>query len=166
MLDPTNVRTYRLLRATAHVSRTLAFVIAQFKWHDTADLRDAMGDTTQADLERLIRELVADEVAEPLIAWAELANYPGGWEAQLGTKTDGVYFSLARYPTCYRRGPWRLTVDVCHGENHEKWGCFDSADQPMRYYHEVVSAVCEAERIAEVLLSDRLKRGPISTTEV
>lgn len=55
------------------------------------------------------------------------------WVAQLGTVDDGVQFHLQYMPTCYRRGPWRLLIEICSGENHHKWGCFDGQDQPMRW---------------------------------
>lgn len=70
----------------------------------------------------------------PLLVWKQngLDNYD---ESQLGTPDDGVLFTLSYWPTCYRRGPWRLLVTVCGGENHRLWGCFDEADQPERNYH-------------------------------
>lgn len=64
-------------------------------------------------------------------------------------------FSLERRPTCYRRGPWRLLVEVASGPGHTKWGCFDEADQPMRYYHNEECAKREAQSIADVLTADR-----------
>lgn len=87
-----------------------------------------------------------------ILQWREIDNY---LEAQLGTATDGVTFTLTHHPTCYRRGPWRLLVEVCSGRNHQKWGCFDAADQPMRYYHLKGNALSEAEAIAAVLWKDR-----------
>src|SRR5687767_9230988 len=68
---------------------------------------------------------------------------------------DGIRFSLEFRPSCYRRGPWRLLIEVCLDENHHRWGCFDDADQPERYYHYEESAKAEAEAIAIVLLKDR-----------
>lgn len=72
---------------------------------------------------------------------------------------DGVRFTLQHLPTCYRRGPYKLLVEVAPGENHEKWGCFDDADQPMRYYHFELNAFEEAQQIAWVLAADREKRS-------
>ena len=71
---------------------------------------------------------------------------------------DGVRFTLQYLPTCYRRGPWKLLVEVANGEGHEKWGCFDDQDQPMRYYHSQWNARTEAQSIANVLSADRSKR--------
>lgn len=80
------------------------------------------------------------------------------YEATLGTETDGVHFSLDFRKTCYRRGPWCLMITVCGGDNHHRWGCFDDADQPTRYYHDHSCAIKEASLIAEVLWADRQKR--------
>ena len=79
--------------------------------------------------------------------------------AQLGVAHDGVRFELTHHPTCYRRGPWKLFIDVCGGENHHKWGCFDSQDQPIRWFHSENCARTEADLIANVLLKDREKYG-------
>ena len=70
-------------------------------------------------------------------------------------KGDGVRFCLGHYPTCYRRGPWRLLVEVAPGPKHLAWGCFDEQDQPMRWYHLEESARREAKAIADVLVRDR-----------
>jgi hypothetical protein len=80
-------------------------------------------------------------------------------EATIGKfeEGDGVRFTLSYYPTCYRRGPFRLLVEVAGGVNHLKWGCFDDQDQPMRWYHLEASAKTEANEIAQVLLNDRSK---------
>lgn len=71
---------------------------------------------------------------------------------------DGVRFTLTQHPTCYRRGPWRLLVEVADGPMHEAWGCFDDQDQPLRYYHKRENALSEAQALADVLLTDRRKR--------
>lgn len=76
-------------------------------------------------------------------------------EAKLGREGDGVLFSLSYYPTCYRRGPWRLLVEVFDGPHHHEWGCFDEADQPMRNFHHRDNALGEAQAIADVLWKDR-----------
>jgi hypothetical protein len=79
---------------------------------------------------------------------AILGDFDGG---------DGVRFSLIAQPTCYRRGVWKLLVEVAPGPMHHAWGCFDQADQPMRYYHLEFCALREAEALAAVLLADRAK---------
>ena len=84
--------------------------------------------------------------------WEPVDNH---FEAQLGAPEDGVSFCLTRHPTCHRRGPWRLLVEVCGGANHYLWGCFDEADQPMRWYHAKEAALSEADAIATVLWRDR-----------
>jgi len=87
-------------------------------------------------------------------------------EAHLGSKSDGVSFCLSYHPTCYRRGPWRLLVEVCHGRHHLDWGCFDDQDQPLRYYHSEETAKAEANALAAVLLKDRLAVGPLEKDHV
>jgi hypothetical protein len=86
----------------------------------------------------------------PLVAY--LGNYPGG---------DGVMFSLEYFATCYRRGKYRLIIEVASGPMHEAWGCFDDQDQPMRYFHKQSNALDEAEQIARILLQGRFDHGPI-----
>lgn len=71
---------------------------------------------------------------------------------------DGVTFTLDHRPTCYRRGPWTLLIEVANGPGHYLWGCFDDADQPERYYHLEDSARAEAQAIADVLWNDRRAR--------
>lgn len=90
----------------------------------------------------------------PVLTWT---NHRSHQEARVGTDGDFVDFCLSGHVTCYRRGPWRLLVTVCGGENHTKWGCFDDADQPTRYYHSEAIAKAEADAIARVLLADRKK---------
>lgn len=88
-----------------------------------------------------------------ILEWKQISNY---WEAELGDfKSDGVRFILMYYLICYRRGQWRLLIEICEGENHYKWGCFDAADQPLRYYHGIDCAKHEAQAIADVLWRDR-----------
>lgn len=74
-------------------------------------------------------------------------------------KGDGVRISLQLQPTCYRRGPWVMMVEVANGPKHHLWGCFDEADQPTRYYHHEASALNEAGALLKVLLEDRLAHG-------
>lgn len=80
-------------------------------------------------------------------------------EATLGTwPDDGVRFSIAHQPSNYRRGPFKLLIEMCLGSNHYKWGCFDFQDQPIRYFHKLENLKSEAELIARVLLKDRAKK--------
>lgn len=76
--------------------------------------------------------------------------------ATLGEPLDGVTFYLTHYPTCYRRGKWRLMVDIHGGPGHHKWGCFDEQDQPLRNYHNKECLLQEADSIARVMILDRL----------
>lgn len=74
---------------------------------------------------------------------SHLGDFDGG---------DGVRFSVMHMPTCYRRGPWRLLIEV---EDRERtWGCFDSQDEPMRWYHSFDRLKEEAQAIADVLVAD------------
>ena len=84
-------------------------------------------------------------------------------EALLGDPAagDGVMFYLEHQPTCYRRGPWRLIVEVAGGPHHHDWGCLDDADQPERNYHSEHAARSEAQALADVLLKDRLAKGEL-----
>lgn len=83
---------------------------------------------------------------------------PYGPEAILGNfdGDDGVRFSLMDMSTCYRRGRWRLLIEL-ESFDHS-WGCFDDQDQPMRYYHSLERAKAEAQAIAGVLLDDYEKK--------
>ena len=88
--------------------------------------------------------------------------------ATLGEQGDGVTFYLTYHPTCYRRGPWRLLVEVHGGPGHHKWGCFDEQDQPkrsrrliLRNYHNKECLIQESDSIARVLINDRFKEGPL-----
>jgi hypothetical protein len=78
---------------------------------------------------------------------AVLGDFDGG---------DGVRFNLVHYPTCYRRGPWRLLIEV--EDRNRTWGCFDDQDMPVRYYHSEQRALEEAQAIADVLISDHAKK--------
>ena len=69
---------------------------------------------------------------------------------------DGVRFSVMHMPTCYRRGPWRLLVEV--EDCRRAWGCFDDQDQPMRYYHSLKRLKEEAQAIADVLVADHERK--------
>jgi len=64
---------------------------------------------------------------------------------------DGVLFTLTEYPSCQRRGPLRLLIEVALGPGHHNWGCFDEQDEPQRWYHDFGRAVQEAEAIAVVM---------------
>lgn len=105
-----------------------------------------------------IQKPVFESVATAIV-WKD--NPDGGQVAQLGLPDDGVTFYLTYHPTCHRRGPHRLFIDVCGGVNHHKWGCFDADDQPTRHYHLRLHAHLEAIAIAKVLLAERLEKGPI-----
>jgi hypothetical protein len=96
------------------------------------------------------------------LRWRSVGSYE---EAYLGEYDygDGVRFTLEHRSTCYRRGPWRLLVEVAGGPMHHEWGCFDEADQPERNYHSESAARGEAQAIADVLLRDRLTRGAIGS---
>lgn len=113
----------------------------------------------QGRLDRISTNLEADLDHRPWLNWKKLKGILY-WEARIGKPGDGVGFQLGYYATCYRRGPWRLLIAVDMGDHHEQWGCFDAADQPMRYYHDPHNALGEAEKLAEVLLADRQKNGP------
>ena len=78
---------------------------------------------------------------------AILGDFDGG---------DGVRFNLIHMPTCYRRGPWRLIIEIEDGRR--TWGCFDDQDQPMRWYHSERVAKEEAQIIADILRSDHDKK--------
>jgi len=86
----------------------------------------------------------------------EMATGPNR-QAQLGEPGRGVQFYLTYHPTCYRRGPWRLLVEVEHGPEHNKWGCFDEQDQPLRNFHGLEAALSEAKALANVLWRDYSK---------
>ena len=68
---------------------------------------------------------------------------------------DGVRFSIQHMPSCYRRGPFRLLIEIAP-KRHDLWGCFDDTDQPQRWYHKLANAESEAEALAKVLWCDRL----------
>lgn len=99
------------------------------------------------------------EIAKKAPALLHWSTPPGEryQEAVLGQTGDGVHFTLEHRPTCYRRGPWCLNVSVFEGPGHYKWGCFDDADQPTRFYHSEQAAKHEAAAIARVLHADREK---------
>jgi hypothetical protein len=95
-------------------------------------------------------------VVDATLVWQVIDRYQ---EAVLGDfeEGDGVRFSLEYYPTCYRRGRWRLLVEVAQGPAHKLWGCFDDQDMPLRWYHFEANAKAEAQEIARVLLADRTR---------
>jgi len=99
-----------------------------------------------------------------LLEWTKDEEYPGiqKYNAELGDceAGDGARFEVVFQGTCYRRGPWKLLIEIAGGKHHHDWGCFgcfDEADQPMRYYHVEESWRAEAAAIAHVLVMDRLK---------
>lgn len=69
---------------------------------------------------------------------AVLGDFEGG---------DGARFSITPHPTCHRRGQHKLLIEVT-----PSWGCFDEADQPMRWYHDLEVAFSEAQRIADAIV--------------
>ena len=77
-----------------------------------------------------------------------------GQEAILGNfdGRNGVRFSIVHQPTCHRRGPWKLLVEV--SGDPQSWGCFDDQDQPCRYFHSDARAKAEAQAIASVLIRE------------
>lgn len=92
---------------------------------------------------------------DPLV-WEE--THPGlEWMATLGFPEDGdgVTFYRSYASTCYRRGPHRVRVVIAGGKHHHDWGCFDAADQPLRYYHLALCLEAEMNAIARVLIRDR-----------
>jgi len=97
------------------------------------------------------RSYFLDEL--PLLKWQPTSS--SSYTAILGVPGDFVEFTISHHPTCYRRGPYRLLIEVCGGPNHHKWGCFDEQDQPLRNFHGEKNAYDEAERIAKVLQKDR-----------
>lgn len=116
--------------------------------------------------DELLRKIEAVPRVRRLLAWKRQVTEGGShelnaFEAQLGTAEDGATFRLEYYGTCYRRGRWRLMIEVHEGEHHHDWGCFDAADQPLRYFHDPSNALTEAEAIAAVLLADRTEKGSI-----
>ena len=107
-------------------------------------------------VERLCKQGLAVTVYD-FVAVPEPALYQ---EARIGIPGDGVSFALTYQPTCYRRGPWLLQIEVDSGPAHHLWGCLDAQDQPWRYYHHEECAKREADALAAVLLRDRLKGSP------
>lgn len=93
----------------------------------------------------------------PRLAWKRYEQGLGASDEAVLLNPDGspgVRFSLEHYPTCYRRGPWKLLIEVLDGPHHLAWGCFDAQDQPMRWFHSRNNALAEAEIIATVLTMD------------
>ncbi len=84
---------------------------------------------------------------------------PHGSEAILGNfdDDDGARFSIMHLATCYRRGPWRLLIEI--EDRNRTWGCFDEQDQPMRYYHSLERLKDEAQAIADVLVADHDRKA-------
>lgn len=117
-------------------------------------------EQAQPSLARLSERIDFVQNRKPRLKW--VADPEGGETvyAFLGVPGDSVMFSITYYGTCYRRGRYRLMIEVTHGPKHHDWGCLDSADQPMRNYHSLWNAVEEAELVAAVLEKDRLQRGP------
>jgi hypothetical protein len=107
--------------------------------------------------------------ASPINSWLEMGTFlpwrqasTSWYEAYLPNPdgTQGVRFSLSIHPTCYRRGMYRLLIEVFGGKYHHDWGCFDDADQPARNYHNHFVALVEADSIARILLIYLLEKHP------
>jgi hypothetical protein len=100
---------------------------------------------------------------ECALVWQFVTHTASCVEATLGNwPLDGVLFSLQHLPSCHRRGPFRLIIEICSGEHHHKWGCFDDSDQPVRHYHDVDNARYEAQLLADVLWRERITKGPLA----
>ncbi len=124
-----------------------------------AAAQENAANKADAHLNGRLAKIVRDAASQPQhLLWIKEDSY---WLAWLGTGKDGVRFTASHHPTCHRRGPWRLLIDVAGGPHHNDWGCFDEADQPLRYFHDVGNLLGEAETIADVLLKERLAKGPI-----
>lgn len=93
------------------------------------------------------------------LEWLPDPEYPRVINATIGVvaEQDSVRFTIQNMPTCYRRGPFQLMIEVVHGPMHERWGCFDEADQPLRWFHDENNAKDEAAMIAAVLMKDRYR---------
>lgn len=68
--------------------------------------------------------------------------------------TIGVYFTLSHHPTCRRRGPYLLLVEVAGGLYCHRYGWLDWQDWQGRNYHDLERAKAEAQAIADVLVKD------------
>lgn len=150
-LDTDAIRAHPAMRAfadkVAHLTGTQNDLDAVLQAH--TDVQRLMDTGT----------LTTEDSRPSLLAWK---SYGGYREAILGDFEggDGARFYLEHVPTCYRRGQYKLFVEVAQGKRHHWWGCFDAADQPLRWYHDEAAARSEAQHIADVLWTDRLKRGP------
>lgn len=101
--------------------------------------------------------------SEHRLEWFERSIHGDQWREAILQNPDGspgVRFSLVHYRTCHRRGPWRLLIEVAGGPFHDRWGCFDEQDQPMRWYHNETCALQEAQSIATVLLKGFERDSP------
>lgn len=95
---------------------------------------------------------------EVQLVWRQHPDYPNWRTFEIGNfeAGDGVRFGVEHLPTCYRRGPLKLIIEIAMGPQHHAWGCFDHDDQPMRYYHTEKALALEVAALAFVLLRDRL----------
>ena len=93
----------------------------------------------------------------------EWKDAPYGADAVMGDheNRDGVHFTIEFVPTCYRRGQFKLLIEVL--DKDRTWGCFDEQDQPMRYFHSMDRLKGEADAIALVLAKDHERKvnGPL-----
>lgn len=108
----------------------------------------------------------ADEAQQSLeaarvsvLSWGAHGSHSEAW---IGSRDDGVRFTIEHRPTCRRRGEWRLLVEVIGGSH--RWGCFDEQDQPTRYYFSEAVARLEADRIAAALFKEHDRAvGPVGS---
>lgn len=142
------------------IRHSLEYYLACFKTPPTEIGQKSL--SRQVFLSLLERTEKAEKF-KPLLHWQPIPDCVNAAVAYLGyyPAGDGVMFTLEMYPTCYRRGSFKLVIDIAQGPMHEAWGCFDGQDQPMRYYHKQSNAIDEAECIARVLMDGRIKHGPI-----
>jgi len=97
------------------------------------------------------------ELIKPGAKLEELVFHRGGlsWDEAILSNpddTDGVRITLQHHPSCHRRGPHKLLIEVLGTPYHHNWGCFDDQDQPARWYHDVKNARSEALLLAQMLL--------------
>lgn len=91
------------------------------------------------------------------LAWVPKARFGSSYREAVLTNPDasvGVRFSIVYQPTCYRRGQYKLLIEIMDGPYQFAWGRFDNQDQPLRYYHSDSHALAEAQMIADVLQID------------
>ncbi len=143
------------------VRRAVSYATANFD-----DFRELFGPPRPAatTFDRLTERVEFVKGYENKLKWVPDPDSPMTAYAFLGVPGDSVLFSLSDYPSCHRRGRFRLLIEVAGGKHHHDWGCFDAADQPTRNYHSLYNALEEAELLALVLLKGREEKGPLEET--